>query len=85
MNIGKRQQGRLRAKSIIDCETDKNSIVKAIKKSFTKEFSQKIKETVSLYGEGEVSVKIKEVLKKISLLGITVKQFHDIKNMEEIK
>lgn len=85
INIGNRQQGRLRAKSIIDCETDKNSIVKAIKKSFTKEFSQKIKETVSLYGEGYVSIKIKEVLKKISLLGITVKQFNDIKNMEEIK
>lgn len=80
VNIGKRQQGRLKADSIIDCEENEQAIAEAIKKGISPEFKEIVKNAVNPYGQGNVSFKIKEYLKKTSLRKILMKKFHDAGN-----
>lgn len=61
VNIGNRQQGRLRAASIIDCtEAD---VLQAIQYALSAEFQKELLHTKSLYGEGHVAATIKNYLK----------------------
>ena len=78
VNIGKRQQGRLKADSIIDCEEKEQAIVAAIKKGLSPEFKESTKNAVNPYGQGNVSSKIKGYLKQVSLKDILMKRFHDV-------
>jgi len=78
VNIGKRQEGRLKALSVIDCEGKKDDIVSAIKKALSREFQESLKDIVPPYGEGDASHKIKEFLKNVSLEGVIIKKFFDI-------
>jgi len=78
INIGDRQKGRISAASIIHCEVNAVSITKAIKKSLSNKFKQKIQNTPSLYGEGNTAKKIIKQLKKIDFHQLTLKKFHDI-------
>jgi UDP-hydrolysing UDP-N-acetyl-D-glucosamine 2-epimerase len=75
INIGTRQQGRLRASSIIDVDYDKNQIKKAIKKTIhDKIFLNKVKKSKSLYGNGKASKKIVTVLENIDLKKIPIQK-----------
>lgn len=68
VNIGSRQKGRLMAKNIINCDYDSDEIYNAIKKSLTDEYREYVKnETISLYGDGNTSGKIVEVLENINI------------------
>lgn len=58
VNIGDRQRGRLQSASIINCETDKNSIVLAIRASMSEEHRQVCKAVISPYGSGNAGVQI---------------------------
>jgi UDP-hydrolysing UDP-N-acetyl-D-glucosamine 2-epimerase len=78
VNIGKRQQGRLKADSIIDCEETELAIVDAIKKGLSSEFKKILRDTKNPYGQGNASLKIKEYLKKVSLQNILMKKFYDV-------
>ncbi|PPB58004.1 UDP-N-acetylglucosamine 2-epimerase (hydrolyzing) [Campylobacter hyointestinalis subsp. hyointestinalis] len=78
INIGDRQKGRIKADSIIDCEPNKSSIQKAINKAYTKEFKSVLENTINPYGDGNASIKIIEVLKKVNLDNILKKKFWDI-------
>jgi len=66
------------ADSVIDCQEKEQAIVSAIKKGLSPEFKRILKNVVSPYGQGNVSLKIKEYLKKVSLQNILMKQFHDV-------
>ena len=80
VNIGTRQEGRLKATSIIDCHPTKESIVAAINKSQSEEFISICLTSENPYGDGETSVMIKETIKdylynnKIDLK----KKFYDV-------
>ena len=76
INIGDRQQGRIRAASVIDCEPTKTSIAKALKQLFSADFRKSLQTVVSPYGEGGVAEKITQVLASASLEGILKKQFY---------
>lgn len=78
VNVGDRQKGRLKASSIIDALEEKQSIVTAIRKALSEEFCKVLKQTKSLYGSGNVSIKIKNSLKTIPLQ--TQKSFFDIRH-----
>jgi UDP-N-acetylglucosamine 2-epimerase (non-hydrolysing)/GDP/UDP-N,N'-diacetylbacillosamine 2-epimerase (hydrolysing) len=78
VNIGMRQQGRLKAASIIDCEEKEQAIVAAIKKGLSPKFNEISKNVVNPYGQGDASVKIKEFLKTASLQNILMKKFYDV-------
>ena len=79
INIGDRQQGRVKAASVIDCETDNNDIEKAIKKALSVEFKEELKSSKNPYGDKNSSIEIVEVLKSIDLNGIIKKQFYNLK------
>jgi len=78
VNIGDRQKGRLKASSVIDSKEKKTNIVTAIKHALADDIGNSLSKTKSLYGYGEVSVKIKDTLKsaEISLC----KTFFDIEH-----
>ena len=68
VNIGRRQNKRLRAKNVIDVlKHDKNKIVKAINKSLSKTFIKSLKNLKNPYGDGNSSQKIVETLMKTKI------------------
>ena len=79
INIGERQNGRLKADSVIDCEPTKDSIKKAISASYTEQFQKQLVTTTNPYGEGGSVEKIIEVLKSVSFENLIKKKFFNIK------
>jgi len=79
INIGDRQKGRIKASSVIDCEPNKNSIVKAFAKLYSKEFQETLKTITNPYGNGCASKKIVEILKNVDLKNILKKSFYDLR------
>ena len=77
INLGDRQRGRLKAKSVIDCEENTEAIIAAIKKALSPEFQKTLASVNSLYGYGDVSPKIKDILKSINLDRIIMKKFYN--------
>ncbi|OGO25259.1 MAG: UDP-N-acetyl-D-glucosamine 2-epimerase, UDP-hydrolysing [Chloroflexi bacterium RBG_16_52_11] len=78
INIGDRQKGRVRAASVIDCETDSLSISAALDRLYSPHFQERLKDVVNPYGEGGASSRIVEVLKAFPLDGILKKSFYDL-------
>jgi len=78
VNIGPRQQGRLRAASVVDCRDDAASIVLAIENSLSSEFKKTYEEKTPPYQSGDTSRRIKEVLKTVNLQGVVMKKFYDL-------
>jgi UDP-hydrolysing UDP-N-acetyl-D-glucosamine 2-epimerase len=78
VNIGDRQRGRLKAPSVIDCGEDRGEIVAAIQRTLSPAFQEVAANVRSLYGNGGSSLKVKDVLKRVSLEGILMKEFHDM-------
>ena len=78
INIGDRQKGRARASSVIDVMPAKEEILAAIKRAYSKEFEQTLKDTINPYDGGNPSKKMVKILKEIKLDGIFKKKFYDI-------
>jgi UDP-N-acetylglucosamine 2-epimerase (non-hydrolysing)/GDP/UDP-N,N'-diacetylbacillosamine 2-epimerase (hydrolysing) len=75
VNIGRRQQGRLRAQSVIDCPPERKAIGAAIQKAL----ALKPEGTVNPYGDGAASERIVAVLKAIpDWSGLVYKRFQDL-------
>ena len=79
INIGDRQNGRIKAESIIDCSPNSKSIKKAFTKIYSNKFQELLKNVKNPYGNGCASQKIIRVLKKKNLNNILKKKFFDIK------
>jgi len=78
INIGDRQNGRMKAESIIDCNPGQKSITKAIKKLYSKEFQNKLMTVSNPYGNGKATGKIIEILKKKKIPDHLKKEFYDL-------
>ena len=78
INIGDRQKGRARASCVIDVSPVKEEILAAIKRAYSKEFEQTLKDTINPYDGGNPSKKMVKILKEIKLEGILKKKFYDI-------
>lgn len=78
VNIGDRQKGRVRAKSIIDCQSQEDLIKKAINKSFTPDFKAVLRSVENPYGNGNAALHICNVLRKYQLKDILKKHFYDL-------
>ncbi|TES93604.1 MAG: UDP-N-acetylglucosamine 2-epimerase (hydrolyzing), partial [Promethearchaeota archaeon] len=66
VNIGNRQEGRLRPKSVIQTGYSVNEIYKGIKKAlYDTEFLEKIKTTKNPYGDGNTSKYVIKAMKEI--------------------
>lgn len=78
INIGDRQKGRVKAKSIINCEPKEESIFSAINRLYSKNFQNMLPKVVNPYGEGGASNLIIKIIEKISLNNIIKKKFIDL-------
>lgn len=68
VNIGSRQQGRLRADNVLDSEYDTDDILKKIKVClFDDDFRKISKACVNPYGEGDAGLKIANILSQTTL------------------
>ena len=79
INIGNRQNGRIKAKSVIDCNYSSLGIQKAIKKALSKKFQKKIKNIKNPYYQKNTSTKIMSIIDQILKNKITIKKFYDIR------
>ena len=82
INIGDRQEGRIKAKSIIDCDSNKKSICNGFKKLYSQKFQESLKNVINPYGDGCASKKIVRILKRETLDNIMKKSFYDIQGMK---
>lgn len=78
VNIGNRQQGRLKADSVIDCLPERRAILDAIQQLGAPGFRQRLDRTVNPYGQGGASEKIVQTLRSTRLEGIVKKSFHNL-------
>jgi len=77
INIGLRQEGRLRAASIIDCSHNQAAIKHAIDKALSQEFQDIAARKETPYGTVGVAERIAKVIKTHSLFNILYKRFYD--------
>lgn len=83
INIGDRQRGRLKSKSVIDCEPIKDSIIKAFEIAKSASFKKSLDSLENLYGTGNSSDKIMTVLRNIDIKGILKKKFYNLSDVCE--
>jgi GDP/UDP-N,N'-diacetylbacillosamine 2-epimerase (hydrolysing) len=76
INIGDRQDGRLRATSVIDCVPESRSISEAIKRLLSEQWRSRVLETKNPYGDGGASDLIVEILEKKDTQNILKKRFY---------
>ena len=62
VNVGLRQQGRERARNILDAAPDSASILNAVRRAKSAEFQNSLAEMTNPYGDGHASETIVEVL-----------------------
>ena len=67
VNIGGRQEGRLRAPSVLDCDPTRESVEAALRTALGADFQKEAAKKVSPYAGGEVSERIVRALKEIPL------------------
>ena len=79
INIGDRQRGRIKSKTVIQCDPNQISISKAIEFALSKKFKDILKNSSNPYDNGNSSEKIVKILKKISLENIIKKNFFNLK------
>jgi UDP-N-acetylglucosamine 2-epimerase (non-hydrolysing)/GDP/UDP-N,N'-diacetylbacillosamine 2-epimerase (hydrolysing) len=79
VNIGSRQEGRIRAENVIDVGYESEAIVKGVKRAIQPEFRQKLKGLHNPYGTGYAAEKIVKRLKKVELdEKVIIKRFYDV-------
>ena len=78
INIGDRQKGRLKAKSVIDCDPKIESIKNAIDMLYSEDFKKTLPSFVNPYGEGNATEKILDILNNEPLPKELKKKFYDI-------
>lgn len=78
VNVGPRQQGRLRAATVIDCAEDAPSIGAAIARVLEPRFRQEAVKQEPPYGRpGDAAGRMLEVLRASDLDALRIKRFHD--------
>lgn len=80
VNIGSRQQGRLRASSVVDCDDSAIAIKAGLIKAISPVFLAEIEHMTSPYlADGNASENTKNFLRDVSLEDVLVKKFYDIR------
>lgn len=82
INIGDRQRGRLKAKSVIDCAPERTAILEALDLLYSQKFQATLKTVSNPYGDAGASSRIVEIVAKITLEGIIKKRFFDLPSGE---
>ena len=80
VNIGSRQDGRLKPRSVIDAAPNKINIEQAVQKALSKSFRDNCHNPVNPYGNGNAAEQILKQIKKFGKLNTTVKKFFDLRH-----
>ena len=67
VNIGRRQQGRVQGKNVLNCGHDVKEIIKTLQKALSPEFRRTLINMENPYGDGKSSLRIIETLKTIAI------------------
>ena len=79
INIGDRQKGRIRAKSVIDCSPTKEKIKSAISKIYDKDFLELVKSSTNPYsGNGFPVDNALKIIEETSFKNLLKKEFYDV-------
>lgn len=78
VNLGERQDGRLKADSVVDCAESPEEIVAAIRHALSPEMQAVLETMTPVYGGSGASAKIAYTLKTWPLEGLIKKRFHDL-------
>ncbi|NKB75848.1 MAG: UDP-N-acetylglucosamine 2-epimerase (hydrolyzing) [Gammaproteobacteria bacterium] len=78
VNIGERQSGRLKAFSVVDCDSDYASISAAVEKVFDTDFVNGMGQLSNPYGTGGAAQKLVNILQTLILPDQLGKPFFDI-------
>ena len=77
INIGDRQKGRIRTKSIIDCEPNQNAIVAALQETLDSRFRDSLQGMVHPCEQEDTARQIVEIIRQADLNGLLKKVFYD--------
>lgn len=78
VNIGTRQEGRVRAKNVLDVGYGTEDIITGIQKALSPSFREGLKEMVNPHGDGKAAQKIMDVLRILSWeKNFVQKKFYD--------
>ena len=80
VNIGDRQQGRVKAASVIDCQPNRESIYQAIQSLYSDQFRRKLNKLENPYGVGGASQLVVKLLEELPLETNLKKIFYDLPN-----
>lgn len=78
INIGNRQKGRVRGKSVIDTPPNAIKIQEALQKIYSTPFKEILRDNINPYGNGNSTPLIIDILKKIDLTDLYKKKFFNI-------
>ncbi|MDP3245024.1 MAG: UDP-N-acetylglucosamine 2-epimerase [bacterium] len=79
VNIGTRQEGRVRSKNVIDVGYNAVDISEGIKKAISEDFRLLLEGMVNSYGDGKASERIVNILAEIDFQKLKVKHFYTIR------
>jgi len=74
VNVGMRQQGRERARNVIDAPADTSAILAAIHRSLSPGFRESLRGMSNPYGDGTAAKTIAHVLTSVPIEGLLIKQ-----------
>jgi GDP/UDP-N,N'-diacetylbacillosamine 2-epimerase (hydrolysing) len=77
INVGTRQDGRPRAKSVVDVGANERSIIDAIERVILNEFSKVASDAQNPYGEKGASEKIVQIIELLEFRELLPKRFFD--------
>jgi len=77
INLGKRQLGRLKPKSVLNCDFNSKKFRQCLNKSFSKSFKKKINKMKNPYYKPNTIKNMLKILKKINLTKGTQKIFYE--------
>lgn len=78
VNIGIRQQGRLAAKSVLNCSPTVDSILEAITLAVSRNYKKQNEKILNPYGQGNASSKVIKMIKSFDFSRMKV--FYDLEN-----
>jgi len=79
INIGDRQNGRIKAKSVIDCLPEKKILMRIFETIYSNKFKKILKNVKNPYDKGHASQEIVKILKTVKLENILKKKFFNIR------
>ena len=81
INVGNRQNGRIKSSSVIDCEPLTENIIEIIKKVRSKKFIKKMKKIKNPYDKNNVASNIVKILENLDFKDIIKKEFYNLQKI----